>query len=259
MTAASTTPRSHPGGRRHSGPRNPKTPALSTARATGLLYLALALTGALGFLLIRPQLVADDAAVTLARLTERESLTRLGIALELGIVLTQALAAVWFYRLFRPVEPVAAGALAAFGLVNATVILGSAASLATALEVALEPVGDATGQIRLLTELSANLWGVGALFFGLWLIPMGLLVRRCGMPRPLGWLLLAGGVGYVLSAFLDYLVPGAQPVADLLTIPATIGEFWMIGYLLHGGVFRSTAAEHSTVPTAAPDWDGRRV
>ena len=156
---------------------------------------------------------------------------RLGIAAELGVVVTQALAAVCFYRLFRPIDSVAAGALAAFVLVNATVILGSAASLASALELALDPVGDATGLVRLLISLSANLWGVGALFFGLWLMPMGLLVpRSAGMPRSLGWLLIGGGVGYALSAFVAYLAPGAQPIADVLAIPATIGEFWVIGY-----------------------------
>ena len=84
----------------------------------------------------------------------------------------------------------------------------------------------------------------GGLFFGLWLVPIGLLVLRCaGMPRLLGWLLVAGGVGYVLSAFITALAPGAQLVADALSITATIGEVWSIGYLLHGGVFRGPAAE----------------
>lgn len=246
---------------RHSSARRPvlraaAEPALSTARTTGLLYLGLALTGVLGFLVIRPQLIADDAAATLVRLGEQQALARLGIALELGIVVTQALAALWFYRLFRPVGSLAAGALAAFGLINATVILGSAACLATALELATDPLGDATGQVRLLTALSANLWGVGALFFGLWLIPMGLLVlRSAGMPRSLGWLLVGGGIGYVLSAFVSQLAPGAQPLADMLTIPATLGEFWMIGYLLHGGVFRESGigpepSEHSRKTTS---------
>ena len=87
------------------------TPALvRTARETGLAYLGLAVTGLLGFLLIRSQLfVADDPQATLANLTEHETLARLGVALELGVVLTQALVAVWFYRLFRSVSSVAAG------------------------------------------------------------------------------------------------------------------------------------------------------
>ncbi len=212
---------------------------LRTARTTAALYLGLAITGALGFLLIRPTLFEPgDAAGTLANLVEDPGLARLGIALEMGVVVTQALVALWFFRLFRGVDSVAAGAIACFGMVNAIAILGSAASLATALDVALEPVGD-PGTAQLMYLVSDNLWGVGALFFGLWLIPMGWCVlQSASMPSTLGWVLIVGGVGYVLSAFLRYLVPDAGSLVDLATIPATIGEVWIIGHLFVRGVGR---------------------
>lgn len=215
---------------------------LGTARTTGLLYLGLAITGALGFLLIRPALFEPgDAAGTLANLVDSPGLARLGIALEMGVVVTQALVALGFYRLFRSVDSFAAGAIAVFGMVNAIAILGSAASLATALDIALEPVGD-PGTAHLLYLVSDNLWGVGALFFGLWLIPMGWCVLHSGpMPRALGWVLIVGGAGYVLSAFLRYLVPDAGSLVDLASIPATIGEVWIIGYLFLRGVGRRSA------------------
>jgi hypothetical protein len=90
-----------------------------TARATGLFYLAFFITGILGSMLVRGQLfAADDAQRTLSNLMGHGSLARVDIVLELGIVLTQALTALWFYRLFRGVDTVAAGALAAFGMVN---------------------------------------------------------------------------------------------------------------------------------------------
>ena len=214
-----------------------------TARATGLLYLGVAITGMLGFLLIRPEIyVAGDAAATLANLVEREMLARIGIAFELLVVLTQALVSVWFYKLFRTVSSTAAGSLAAFGLINSTAILCSAAFLVTALTVALDPAlapaGDAAATVQLMYETSGAFWGVGALFFGLWLIPMGYLVLASRwMPRPLGRILMAGGVGYILSAFVVYLIPGAPGAVELaLTVLATVGEFWMIGYLLIKGV-----------------------
>jgi hypothetical protein len=203
-------------------------------RKTGLLYLSLAVSGGLSFLVVRPQLFAvDDAASTLAHLVEHEGLARAGIALELLVVLTQALTAVWFYRLFRKVDAVAAGSIAAFGLVNAVAIMTSAALLATAVEVAVHPFGDAATNVQLMYLVSGHLWTVGGLFFGLWLIPMGWCVLRSGgMPRALGRLLIAGGVGYVLSPFLGYLVPAADVVADVLVLPASVGEFWMVGYLI---------------------------
>lgn len=96
----------------------------------------------LGFLVVRPALfVPHDPSATLARLLDNEDMARIGIALEMGIVITQTLAALWFYRLFRSVDDFAAGAIAVFGLVNAIAILASAALLATALQVALAPLG----------------------------------------------------------------------------------------------------------------------
>ena len=138
-----------------------------TARTTGLLYLGLALTGALGFQLVRGQLyVADDPGGTMSNLVEHTSMARLGIVLELGIVLTQALVAVWFYRLFRSVDTFAAGLVAVFGMVNAAAILSSAAVLATALDVAddrsLAVSGGAAATVHLLYVISGHLWGVGA-------------------------------------------------------------------------------------------------
>ena len=225
---------------------------IGTARMTGLLYLGLAVTGGLGFLLIRPRLfAADDPARTLTQLVENGTLARVGVVLELLVVLTQALAAVWFYRLFRSAVPVAAGSIAAFGLVNAVAILGSTALLGTTLEVAREPFGDAASTVQLLYLVSGNLWSAGALFFGLWLVPMGWCVLRSGwMPQPLGWILIGGGIGYVLSALVGYLAPDARIIADALTYPATVGELWMVGYLLVRGV-RQTASTTLLTDAAA--------
>jgi len=215
----------------------------TTARVTGLLYLGLAITGALGFMVIRSALYDPaDAAATAANLVDKEWLARLGIAMELGVVLTQALVAVWFYLLFRSVNVAAAGSIAAFGMVNAVAILVSAAALTVALEAALDPAlapgGDAAGTAQLMYVLSEAAWTAGALFFGLWLIPMGYAVIVSDwMPRLLGQILIVGGVGYVLSAFTaSLLTDGADLVEGVLVIPATIGELWMVGYLLIFGV-----------------------
>jgi hypothetical protein len=223
---------------------------IRTARTTGLLYLGLAITGLLGFLLIRPQLfAAGDPGATLANLAAHESLARADVAFELLVVVTQALAAVWFYRLFRTAAPLAAAGIAVFGLVNAIAILISAAMLATAMQLASDPIGDAAATVQLLYLISGNLWGVGALFFGLWLIPMGRCVLSSGwMPRALGWILIVGGVAYVLGAFAKYLAPDLPLVADAFALPATVGEFWMIGYLLVRGVRRD--APHDEPSTA---------
>lgn len=222
-------------------------PLTRTARMTGLFYLGVAVTGVLAFLIVRPRLFAvDDPGATLANLTAHGALARADVALELLLVLTQTLTAVWFYRLFRTVDRVAASGIAAFGLVSATVGLMSAAVRAVAVEISTDPFGDAEATVHVLYLIGDNLWGVGAIFFGLWLVPMGWCVLRSGwMPRVLGWMLVGGGVGYVLNAFIGYLAPDAQVLAEVVALPAHIGEFWMVGYLLVHGVRRRR-------PDAAP-------
>ncbi len=209
----------------------------TTARVTGALYLLLAVAGGAGFLGVRPALyVPHDASATWGNLVAHASLARLGILLELGVVTFQALCAIGFLKLFREVDAVAAAATAAFGLVNATALLGSAACLVTAAAVvtdpSLAPGGDGPRTVQLLYALSGAAWQVGNVFFGLWLVPMGTAALRSGaMPRVLGWVLIVGGGGYVASAMAG--VWGApRAIADGLVIPATVGELWMIGYLL---------------------------
>jgi hypothetical protein len=216
------------------------------ARTTGLLYLAMLPTGMLGFLVIRPRLVDPDSAdATLANVVAAEQLARTAVSLELALVVVQALAALWFFRLFRRLDAVTAGALAAFGTVNAVVVLGSAAAVGTGIDAALAGDAPATALMFLLAD---HLWDAGAVFFGLWLVPMGMLAVRAGLPRLLGGLLVVGGVGYVLSAFWQTLVPSAPAVGDLLVLPATVGEVWMIVALLWHGFRREP-----TVPAAQPE------
>jgi hypothetical protein len=225
------------------------SPALSptTARTTGLLYLAMAVVAVPGFLVIRPLLFDPDSpASTLAHLVQNESLARGGIALELALVAVQTLTALWFFRLFRHVDLFQAVSVAVFGILNAVAILGSAAGLGASLDAAL--AGDAAGA-QLMHVLSSHLWGVGALFFGLWLVPMGLLALRAGLPRALGWALLVGGAAYVTSTFVGYLAPDASALAEGLTYLATVGEFWMIGILLWRGFRRGG----SPIPPAPAD------
>lgn len=227
-----------------------------TARITGLAYLGLAVSGMVGFLLIRQQLyVPGDAGRTAANLLAHEGLARLGIAADLAIVLTQAIAAVYFFRLFRPADSFAAGAVAAFGLVNSVVILVATTFSATALAEALRDDASSAADALLLYDLSAAGWKVGALFFGLWMIPMGLAARRSGyMPAVLGRVLVVGGVGYVVSAFAGYLAPDASIVSEALTLPASVGEFWMIAYLLIRG-----ASERPTASAKPPVRPGLAV
>lgn len=212
---------------------------VSTARAAGIWYLVLAIAGVLGFLVLHPQVyVAGQVSQTVANLQEQEMLARWRLLLEFVIILSQALAAVYFFKLFKDVNHFAAWCLAAWGMMNAAAIMISAMAMGGAIQVANTelPVNEKLVMVQIFVQVIKNAWGVGSLFFGLWLMPMGYIVLSSQrMPVWLGRTLIVGGIGYIASTFLNY--GGLENSwIDLLTIPATIGEFWMIGYLLIFGI-----------------------
>ena len=204
---------------------------MSVGRTTGLLYLGLAVSGMISFLGIRSQIfVEGNAADTVSKLLEKEPLARVGIAFEILLVLTQALTAMWFYKLFKKLDSFVAIALAVFGMVNAVAILTATAFWLNALNSAL-----ATNSVELtynLLSIHNDIWTVSTLFFGLWLIPMGYLARKALMPKALAGFLIIGGAFYMASTFVLVLLPNQSALADSMSIPGTIGEFWIIGYLL---------------------------
>lgn len=227
-------------------------PLARTARLTGTAYLGLAVTGMLGFLLIRPQVfVAGDGA--LDALAADLPLARIGLLLELAIVVAQVFTAIGFFALFRSVNVITAATLSTLGLMNAVAILGSAASLATAIQITDSAAAEGVGQVALLVSLSEGFWAAGVIFFGAWLIPMGMLVLQSGYAwRWIGWALIIGGIGYMASIVLGTLAPDAGAIVDLLTIPATIGEFSILLSLLIRGVpSRAAAPTRETVAASS--------
>lgn len=211
-----------------------------TARITGFWYLLLALSGMLGFLWLQPQVfIANDPKATLEKITMPGSVAHLRLLMELLVVVSQAMAAVWFYRLFVSLDKARATALVLWGTVNAVVILVSAIAMYTVIEMAGNSnmaIAEKLPLVQFLIRISANAWTLGGLFFGLWLLPMGTIVirSRC-MPIALGWVLVAGGAGYLLQTFA--IAAGlSSSYLGLLVMPATIGELWMVGYLLIYGL-----------------------
>src|SRR5210317_2020770 len=95
---------------------------IKTARIAGFWYLLLAIFGILGFMVFHSQIyLSSDPEQTLTNLIEQESLSRVRLLFELLIVLSQALAAVWFYKLFKSINDAQAWAVGIWGSINAVV------------------------------------------------------------------------------------------------------------------------------------------
>ena len=151
-------------------PSNNHSQLVKTARTAGIWYLAMAISGILGFLVFHSQVFdSQDPGKTLSNLVDQESVARTRVLLEFAIIVSQALTAVWFYKLFRNINNWAAWTVAAWGMMNSVAIMISAIAMSSAIEIAhsSQSVEDKVILIELLSNISANAWGVGGLFFGL--------------------------------------------------------------------------------------------
>ncbi|MCK0177802.1 DUF4386 domain-containing protein [Flavobacteriaceae bacterium S0862] len=213
---------------------------INTARTTGVWYLMMAISGILGFMVFHSQIfVSGNPEQTLTNLIELESTARIRLLLEFAIVISQALTAVWFFKLFKENYEWEAWTLGIWGMVNALVIMISAISIASAIGIANSDISGMKEKVVLIQvfqNIISNAWGIGGLFFGLWLFPMGyIVIKSKRMPIWLGRVIILGGIGYLINTVISYTEIDFS-LNRFLIIPATIGEFWMIGYLLIFGI-----------------------
>ena len=139
--------------------------SVATARLTGIWYLLLAISGVLGFLIFHSQIfVSNNPEKTLTNLMELESTSRIRLMLEVVIIASQALAAVWFYKLFREIKAWAAFAIGSWGLMNSAAIMVSAISMGSAITVAnfaTPTFQEKVILIQLLSNIISSAWIIG--------------------------------------------------------------------------------------------------
>ena len=226
------------------------------ARLAGLLYALIAVTAPVGLLYVPGKLfVSGDAAATADHIRGSESLLRMGIASELFHQTVEVFLVLVLYGLFKPVNTSLARQLAILGLIPIPIVfvnvLNEIAALtlvsgANFLAVLGKPSLDALAM--LFIRLHGQGLHVAAIFWGLWLFPLGLLVMRCGfIPKALGALVMIGGFGYVLESCLALILPPyAGTLGDVAGI-LELGELPIIPWLLFWG-----AKAPRSKPTSAP-------
>ncbi|MCK9688189.1 DUF4386 domain-containing protein [Scleromatobacter humisilvae] len=230
------------------------------ARIAGLLYLLVAVTAPVGLMVVPAKLViAGDAAATAALIHGHDALLRLGMASELFHQAVEVFMVLVLYNLFKPVSKVLAQQMLVLGLIPIPMVflnvLGDVAAATFAsppayLAVLGKPQLDALA--LLLMHLHAQGLQLAAVFWGLWLLPFGLLAIRCGfIPKVFGGLVIASGLGYLLGSFTALIAP---QLADSLATPVFVlelGEPMMILWLALAGATRGQAPARAGTPARA--------
>jgi hypothetical protein len=202
-----------------------KTRTVNTLR---ILYLIWAVLGGFSILYVSGNLVVDDdALVTTQNIIASELLFRAGI---IGSLLTQLMfiAVAWFlYELFESVHKKAAQVMMIFVLVSVPMAMYNEIHQLAVLNVLDQP-----DQVLFYSILHAQGIDLAAIFWGLWLFPLGYLVFHSGyFPKVIGVALYIGGVGYLLGTISKFLFPEIELlrwIADLMTMGEIVWLLWLI-------------------------------
>jgi hypothetical protein len=219
-------------------------PTKRIARIAGLLYLVLAIGTALAHAVITTAYVPGQAATTAANVLASPGQFRLGIAADLVGATAWIFFALAVAALLESVSRQSARALVVFSAIGAAMMLVSDAFALQGLRVAADgsyatAVGapGSNALVLLLLDLHHTGTVVAMIFMGLWLVPLGHLAYASRLfPRPLGALLVVGGASYLVRVVASIVGPDIAAQFDGVTTVATIGEIWMLGYLLVIGI-----------------------
>lgn len=217
--------------------------ANNPGRAAGIWYLLLTLIGALRIIYIPDRLFVPDAEATVDNIVAHEWLFRLGMVSELVAGVVLILLTLALYRLLKGVDQYLARLVVILGVMSAVLNLVNVVSDAAALMVVRnadffsvfdKPQRDALAMLFL--RLHAQQDTAAEILWGVWLVPLALLVYRSEfLPRLLGvWLFLAG-IAYVLMSLTGLLLPSYQRTVLLVSQPALLGELALIFWLLIKG------------------------
>jgi len=228
-------------------------------RFAGLLYLVGSIPGWFALEYVPGKLLVDgNATATANNIAARELLFRLGIAADLICQTLFIFVALALYNLFKGVNQRQAVLMVILLVVSVPIAflneLNAVAALvlvrgADFLSVFDKPQRDA------LAMLFLNLRGggihVAEVFWGLWLVPLGMLLYRLGLiPRILGVLLMAACFAYLANSFTRLLLPVYADIVYNWISPLLSAELWLILWLLIKGANPKPLASRATVAAA---------
>ena len=221
------------------------------ARVAGVVYLALALATAFGF--YHAPLVQGDLTVIGRMLIKSDVRFHIAVVADVLAAALSVPLALLLYELFRPVCRVQSALLALLLLVAMPVSFVVALNYVAAQWLLsgvplVAAIPDPQRQAFGILFLGLHTHGVLAveIFYGLWLLPFGLLVIRSGyLPRVLGVLLIMGGLAYVAHSITSLLLAGQRvAVYERITMLArAAAEFPAILWLVIKGADAPEQAE----------------
>jgi len=212
-----------------------------TARTAGFLYLLLAPLGFFGGEYIPSITVPGNAVATVNNIMAHTLLFRLSVLSALITPIVVVLVALFLYKLFKSVNKNQAVLMVIFALAALPIaMLNELNHFAVLLllngtdYLKVFSVDQLYSQVMFFLELRHYGAFIAAIFWGLWLLPMGLLIFKSNfIPKLIGILMFVAGFGYIVDSAALFLLPNLNIDFSKFTF---IGEFLLLLWLLIKGV-----------------------
>lgn len=220
-------------------------PTRTAARVAGLLYVLMVLPAPFSLIYIPAKLfVKGNPTATANNVLAHETLFHAGIFGELFNGVAFIFLVMALYGLLGRVSKMQASLMVSLVLISVAIgfvnVVNNIAALtlfrgADFLAAFDQTQRDALGMLFLRLHSQTNY--VNEIFWGLWLLPFGILVMRSVfIPRILGILLIVNGFAYVVASLTSLFFPSYANVVSLAILPALLGELWIMLWLLIKGV-----------------------
>ena len=226
---------------------------MNTGRVAGLWYISMVFVAPFSLMYVpKTLIVRGDASATASRILASETMFRLSIVAELITATVSIFLLLALYRLLGGVDRKQGVLMVIFGALMSAPIsfLNTVNDIAALVILRAEFLSRVFSrpQIESLAMLFIRLHGYGitvvAIFWGLWLLPFGILVMKSGfIPRILGLLLIVNGVAYVVVSLTSLIVPAYSSAVANAAFIAYTGELWIMLWLLIKGANVEPAPE----------------
>ena len=224
-------------------------------RITGCLYLIIGVLGMFAGSVSTGLLVPGDPAATTDNVLASVAVVRGSLAAWIVVVLADVTVAITLYVLLEPAGATLSALAAAFRVAYAAILGINLVNLTNALLLLTEPAyaaGVEQAQVQALALLSLEGFGtgfkLGLIFFGAHLMVLGYLLSTSRyLPRSVGVLVVAAGIGYLADSLGSLFAPGYGGLARALPmVPAVVGELALTFWLVIKGVSAPKAAVASS-------------
>lgn len=191
--------------------------------------------------------ITGDAEATAHNIMRNEFLFRLGFASDLIMMVIFLLLPLVLYKLLNSVNrPLAlvmvllAAVSVPINMLNLLNEFSSLQLLSSGGYVRVFETAQIHAQVMFYYELYLQGYEIANIFFGLWLVPLGLLVYKAEfLPKVLGISLVIGGCGLFVSVMVYFLFPGHETADTILQIPQMIAESAFALWILIRGINES--------------------